>query len=111
MSAPDAAGLRAEADGRAVLLSVRIQPGARRAGAAGTVAGTWNGWLKLAVSAPPADGRANEAACALLAELFGLRSSAVTLVRGHSARSKVFRLELAAPAARARLAELLGATP
>ncbi|MSR61900.1 MAG: DUF167 domain-containing protein [Planctomycetes bacterium] len=104
MSAPDAAGCSAEADGRSVLLSVRIQPGARRAGAAGS----WNGWLKLAVAAPPEDGRANEAACALLAELFGLRSSAVELVRGHSARSKIFRLRLAPRAARARLAELLG---
>jgi len=103
VSAPDGSGLSAEKDGRSVLLSVRLQPGARRAGAAGS----WNGWLKLAVLAPPEDGRANEAACALLAELFGLRPSAVELVRGHSARSKVFRLRLAPSAARARLAELL----
>jgi len=99
-------GLTAEPDGRAVLLAVRVQPGARRAEARGA----WNGVLKLAVAAPPEGGRANEAAAALLAELFGLRPSSVTLVRGHSSRSKVFRLALAHALARARLAELLAST-
>jgi uncharacterized protein (TIGR00251 family) len=98
----DAHGLTAAGpDG--VHLSVRIQPGARRAG----VAGNWNGILRLAVAAPPEDGRANEAAARLLAELFELRPSSVELLRGHSSRSKVFRLALAPERARARLAELL----
>ena len=92
-----------ESGSASVLLSVRVQPSARRAGAAGS----WNGLLKLAVTAPPADGRANEAAIALLAELFGLRPSVVTIVRGHSSRTKVFRLALAPALARARLAKLL----
>ena len=96
-------GLVSEPGERSVLLEVRVQPGARRAGCAGS----WNGRLKLAVGAPPADGRANEAAAALLAELFGLRASAVELVRGHASRSKLFRLTLAPLAARARLDELL----
>jgi hypothetical protein len=96
--------LSEERSGR-VLLQVRLQPGARRAG----VLGEWNGLLKLAVSAPPEDGRANRAAAELLAELFGLRPSAVTLVRGHSSRTKVFRLALALAPARARLAALLAA--
>lgn len=95
-------GLSAEAP-HSVLLEVRLQPGARRSGARGS----WNGRLKLAVAAPPEDGRANAAAAALLAELFGLRPSAVELVRGHSSRSKVFRLALPHERARARLAELL----
>lgn len=103
MSAASPAGLSAEAGGRAVLLTVRVQPGARR----NASAGAWNGLLKLCVSAPPEDGRANAAAAALLAELFGLRAAGVELVRGQTSRSKVFRLALAPGAARARLAELL----
>jgi len=95
--------LQPEADGKAVRLTVRVQPGARRA----APAGSWNGLLKLAVTAPPEGGRANAAVLALAAELFGLRPSAVTLVRGHSARTKVLRLALAPAAARARLTELL----
>jgi uncharacterized protein (TIGR00251 family) len=99
-------GLSAAPDGAAVLLEVRVQPGARASGPRGS----WNGALKLAVAAPPEDGRANAAAAALLAELFGLRPSAVTLVRGHSSRSKMFRLELSLARARARLAVLLSAS-
>lgn len=91
----------------AVHLTVRLQPGARRTG----VAGSWNGVLRLAVAAPPEGGRANEAAARLLAELFDLRPSSVELLRGHSSRSKVFRLALAPLRARARLAELLSALP
>lgn len=101
--ADPSASLSSEPGGRSVLLSVRLQPGARRAGCVGN----WNGMLKLCVTAPPADGRANAAAAALLAELFGLRASAVELVRGQSSRSKVFRLALTPDVARARLAELL----
>ena len=77
------------ADGGA-LLPVRAQPGARRAG----VAGVWNGHLRLAVRVPPDRGRANQALLELTAKLFGLRPSAVELVRGHSARTKLLRLEL-----------------
>jgi uncharacterized protein (TIGR00251 family) len=99
----DVPALTAEPGGAAVRLAVRVQPGARRSGVAGLHAGA----LKLAVSAPPADGRANAAAAELVAELFGLRASSVTLVRGHSSRSKVFRLALPLETARARLAALL----
>jgi uncharacterized protein (TIGR00251 family) len=77
-------------DGGATLLSVRAQPGARRRG----VLGTWNGHLKLGVRAPPEDGRANAELCALVAELVGLRPSAVSLLRGAASRQKVLRVEL-----------------
>lgn len=100
--APSPDGLQAETSGAGVCLEVRVQPGARRTG----VAGRWNGVLKLAVAVPPEDGRANEAVRLLLAELFGLRPSAVELLRGHSARTKVFRLALALDDARKRLATL-----
>jgi len=89
--------------GAATLLAVRAQPGAKRRGAAGT----WNGHLKLAVRAPAADGRANDELVKLAAELFGLRASAVSLVRGHSARQKTLRLEAPADVVRARLDALL----
>lgn len=93
--------------GKASLLSVRAQPGARRRG----VAGTFNGHLKLAVTAPADDGRANEELLRLTAELFGLRPSSVTLVRGHSARHKTLRLEAAPDDVRARLKGLLEPDP
>jgi uncharacterized protein YggU (UPF0235/DUF167 family) len=82
---------------------VRVQPGARRTG----LAGTWDGLPKLAVAAPAQDGRANEAVRRLVAGLFGLAPSSVEVVRGHSARTKVLRLALDPSEARTRLERLL----
>ena len=94
-----------EAGGRTCLVPVRAQPGARRT----ALAGTWNGCLKLAVAAPPEDGRANDELTALLARLFDLKPRAVELVSGATSRQKRFRLGLAAGVARTKLAALLAA--
>ena len=47
----------------------------------------------IRVSAPPVDGRANEALCRLVAKKAGLAPSKVSVVRGHTARDKVIRVE------------------
>jgi uncharacterized protein YggU (UPF0235/DUF167 family) len=44
------------------------------------------------VTAPPADGKANKAACKLLAEACGIPPSRVEIVRGAARRDKVVRL-------------------
>ncbi|MCK6448597.1 MAG: DUF167 domain-containing protein [Planctomycetes bacterium] len=72
-------------------LPVRAQPGASRA----RVVGVWNGKLKIAVTAPPDKGRANDELCAFVAELLGLRRSSVRLASGERSRDK--RLEIDAP--------------
>ena len=84
-------------------IDVHVRPGARRA----HVGGSHDGALAVAVTAPPADGRANEAVCTAVAAAFAIRPSAVTLVRGHTSRRKTLRLDLDEDAARRRLAELV----
>jgi uncharacterized protein (TIGR00251 family) len=66
--------------------------------------------LKVAVAAPPVDGKANAALIALLAACFDVPRSAVTVVSGASARTK--RVALAGDPARiaARL-DALARTP
>jgi uncharacterized protein len=87
------------------VLPVRAQPGARRPG----VQGEQNGTLKVAVSAPPEDGRANAALVEALRKALGLKRSQVELIAGPASRDKRFlirgltRSELAQ-----RLAALLG---
>ena len=49
--------------------------------------------LKIAVQAPPLEGRANEALIAFLAENFSLPKNAVKLISGELSRSKVFLLD------------------
>jgi uncharacterized protein (TIGR00251 family) len=72
------------ADG--LILPVRAQPGSRRAGVAGEHAGA----LKLAVTAPPQGGRANDALTEALRHALGLRRSQVQLVGGATSRDKRF---------------------
>jgi uncharacterized protein (TIGR00251 family) len=80
------------------ILPVRAQPGARKAGVLGEQAGA----LKVAVTAPPADGRANKALVETLGDVLGLKRSQVELVGGGKSRDKRFlirgmtRAELAA---------------
>jgi uncharacterized protein (TIGR00251 family) len=68
------------------VLPVRAQPGARRPG----VQGEQNGALKVAVSAPPEDGRANRALVEALSEALGLKRSQVELLAGATGRGKRF---------------------
>jgi len=90
-----------------VRLSLRVQPGARRTALVARLAsGEW----KVAVTAPPADGRANDAVVELVSDLLGVRRSQVTLVRGASARSKVVDVDgVSAEAAEQRLEQALAA--
>jgi uncharacterized protein (TIGR00251 family) len=49
--------------------------------------------LVVRVTAPPLEGRANRAVCALIAGAAGVPRSAVTIVRGETARDKLVRVE------------------
>jgi uncharacterized protein len=68
------------------VLPVRAQPGARKAGVLGGQAGS----LKVAVTAPPEDGRANQAITELLRDWLGLKRSQVELIGGATSREKKF---------------------
>jgi uncharacterized protein (TIGR00251 family) len=72
-----------------VVVDVHVQPRAGRT----AVVGRHGAALKLRVAAPPADGRANEAACALLARTFGVAPSAVSVVSGERSRTKRIRVD------------------
>ena len=83
-----------------VVVDVHVQPAAGRT----AVVGRHGAALKLRVAAPPADGRANDAACSLLAQTFGVKDAAVSLVSGASSRTKRVRIDgVDAPAAQAVL--------
>ena len=78
--------VRDVADGCTV--SVRVQPGAKK----DAVMGLHGGAVKIALSAPPVDGKANEALIAFVAEKVGLPRARVSLVSGAANRSKVLRV-------------------
>lgn len=70
------------------LLKVRVQPGSSR----NELAGKRDGAVIVRVTAPPAEGKANSAACKLLADKAGIPPSRVEVVRGALRRDKVIRL-------------------
>lgn len=75
---------RIEDSGACVILSVHVQPGARRTEAAGLHGGA----LKLRLAALPVAGKANDELIRFLAEAFGVPRSAVTLLSGETSRRK-----------------------
>jgi hypothetical protein len=70
-------------------LSVKVVPRASR----DEVVGWSGGVLRLRVSAPPQDGRANAAVVALLAAALGVRKSAVAIAAGHASVRKRVTIE------------------
>ncbi|MCY2960225.1 MAG: DUF167 domain-containing protein [Planctomycetota bacterium] len=95
-------GLEPLAGGVRCALTIRAQPGARRSG----FAGFWNGFVKVAVSAPPEDGRANDALREEVARIAGVRASAVVLVSGATSREKRFEIDAPEATVRARIEAL-----
>jgi uncharacterized protein (TIGR00251 family) len=77
-----------EKDG-ALLVDIVVQPRASRAGV-GPVQGDR---LRVAVTAPPVDGKANEAVIAALAAALDLPRRSITIVRGETGRRKTVRLD------------------
>jgi uncharacterized protein (TIGR00251 family) len=47
----------------------------------------------IRVTAPPVDGKANDALCRLLAKKAGVAPSKVTITRGHKGRDKTLRVD------------------
>lgn len=88
----------------AARLTVQVQPRAAR----NEIVARGGASLRVRVTAPPAGGAANDAVCALLAEALDCPPSAVRIVRGHSARTKLVQVAgLSRDALRARLGVLV----
>lgn len=92
------------ADGDAVLLAVRVVPRSGR----NVIDGVRNGRLLIRITAPPVEGRANEALCRLLAKTLGTSAGRVTVAGGLSARDKLVRVEDIGPDDVARRLGLAG---
>jgi hypothetical protein len=67
---------------------VRVHPRARKNAITGEVGEA----LKLALTAPPLEGRANQACIDFLAEFLNVPRSSVTIAAGESSRNKLIRV-------------------
>ncbi len=80
--------------------SVKVRPRAKRNGITGEIGEA----LKLSLTAPPVEGKANAACIDFFADLLNLPRSSITIAAGQSSRSKVMRVSgLTAAEVEARL--------
>lgn len=79
-------GWRREGDD--LILTLRIQPKASR----DEVCGEHGEAIKIRITAPPVEGKANAHLIQLLAKRFKVPKSRVTLISGESSRDKVVRI-------------------
>lgn len=85
--------------------SVKARPGGKR----DAVVGEHGGALKVTVTAPPENGKANQAIVRLLAEQLGVAAGRVAIVRGVTNSAKVVRVEgMDAESLKDRLTAILG---
>ena len=75
--------------GAGAVFHVRVVPRASRSG----VAGVQGDALKLRITAPPVEGKANDECIRLLAELLGVKRGRVTIIAGHASRIKTVAVE------------------
>jgi|SRR5882757_2005600 len=91
-------------DPAGVLLALRVQPGARRS----ALIGQYGERLKVAVQAPPVDGKANEALLRYLGSCLDLRPGVMHLVAGAGSRDKSVLIDCD-PSQAAHIAQRLAA--
>jgi uncharacterized protein (TIGR00251 family) len=87
-------------DASGASFAVKVHPRAKR----NAVTGELGDALKLSLTAPPVEGKANQACIEFLAELLRVPKSSVSIASGESSRQKLIRvLGLSAAEVRARL--------
>jgi uncharacterized protein (TIGR00251 family) len=77
-------------DGAAIVLSLHVQPGARRTEAAGV----YGDAVKIRVAAPAVEGKANAVLLRFIANAFDVPMRNVTLIRGETSRDKIVEVKM-----------------
>ncbi|HET9839736.1 MAG TPA: DUF167 domain-containing protein [Candidatus Angelobacter sp.] len=89
---------------KGISFAVRVQPRARK----NAITGVMGDAIKVALTAPPVEGRANQAVIEFFAELFQIPRASVTIASGEASRNKVIRVAgLGRAAVEQRLAQIL----
>lgn len=74
--------------GKNVTFTVRVVPRASRS----EIVGIQDDAVKLRLSSPPVDGKANEECVRVIADFLGLKKRQVSIVNGHASRTKTISL-------------------
>jgi len=83
----DALSVRETKDG--VVFQIKVTPRSSRC----EIAGVQDGVLKLKITAPPVEGKANEECIRCLSEIIGVKRNQVTIISGHKSRIKTIAVK------------------
>ena len=72
----------------AILLKIYLQPKASK----NEIVGPYRDGIKVKVTAPPIEGKANEALIRFLAQEIGISPSSIEIVKGHHSREKTLKI-------------------
>jgi uncharacterized protein (TIGR00251 family) len=70
------------------ILKVYLQPKSSK----NEVVGPYRDGIKVKVTAPPVEGKANESLIRFLAREFGISPSSIEMTRGHHGREKILKI-------------------
>jgi uncharacterized protein (TIGR00251 family) len=71
-----------------IILKVYLQPRSSK----NEIVGPYRDGMKVKVTAPPIEGKANEALVRFLAKEFGIPSSCIEILKGHHSREKTLKI-------------------
>lgn len=71
-----------------VILEVKVEPRSSRAEVCGNIGDS----LKVKLTSPPVDGEANKQLIEVLAKTYGVKKSAITIIKGERAKKKTVKI-------------------
>jgi uncharacterized protein (TIGR00251 family) len=71
-----------------ILINIKVEPRSSRAGIQGAMGDS----IKVKLTSAPVDGEANRQLVELIAKEFGIRKSAVKIVKGFNSKHKIVKL-------------------
>ena len=71
-----------------IILKVHLQPKSSK----NEVVGPYRDGIKVKVTAPPTEGKANKALIKFLAKEFQISASSIEILKGHNSREKIIRI-------------------
>jgi len=80
--------IKVQDDGRGVTFAVKVHPRAKK----NAITGELGDALKVSLTTPPVEGRANDACIEFFAKLLKVPRSSVTIASGQTNRNKVIRV-------------------
>jgi len=74
--------------GNDIIVKVKIVPGSSK----NKIIGVYNDSLKIAITAPPVEGKANKKCIAYLAKYFDVAKSKIEIISGQTSKNKLIKI-------------------